>query len=163
MRRISASLIFLAFLAIPPISIYGQAVEKIRIPELEKILNMPGDKLYVVNFWATWCAPCIKEFPVFEKISGEFNKNEVEFIMISLDFPGDLESKLIPFLKKNQTSLNVKVMMDVDYNAWIDKVDKSWQGQIPATLIFNNDKKQRYFKSGEVDDSGLRNVIKKYL
>ncbi len=153
----------MSFLTISNMSARGQVVEHIRIPELEKIISSSGNKLYVVNFWATWCAPCIKEFPVFEKVSRDYNKDKVEFIMISLDFPGEIEKQLIPFLKKNNTSLRVSVMMDVDYNAWIDKVDVSWQGEIPATLIFNNNKKLRYFHSGEVDESGLRKMIDKYL
>ncbi|MBW6502099.1 MAG: TlpA family protein disulfide reductase [Bacteroidales bacterium] len=53
----------------------GQDIKKIGIPELEKILNAPDDKLFVVNFWATWCAPCVKELPLFEKAAGKYDKN----------------------------------------------------------------------------------------
>jgi thiol-disulfide isomerase/thioredoxin len=59
-------------LAFPLLATSGQDVEYIKVPELEKILNNPDDRLYVVNFWATWCGPCVKEFPVFEKVSKEY-------------------------------------------------------------------------------------------
>jgi thiol-disulfide isomerase/thioredoxin len=141
----------------------SQKVERIDIPGLEKILKNPDDRLYVVNFWATWCPPCVNEFPAFEKVSKEYNTSKVEFIMVSLDFPSQIETHLLPFLEKNKVSLDVAVMMNVDYNSWIDKVDASWQGDIPATLVFNNFKKIRHFHTGALDEQGLRKMIKTYL
>ena len=146
-----------------PLRISSQTVEYIKIPELEKILNIQDDKIHVVNFWATWCGPCVKEFPLFEKVSKDFTTGNVKFLMISLDFPSQLEKQLMPFLKKNKSTINVAVMMDIDYNAWIDKVDSSWQGDIPATLVFNNAKQKRTFHKGEIDEAGLRKLINDYL
>jgi hypothetical protein len=83
--------------------------------------------------------------------------------MVSLDFPSQAETKLIPFLKKNNVSLKVALMTDLDYNSWIDKVDGSWQGDIPATLIFNNMKKRRYFHPGEMNVTGLKQILNEYL
>jgi len=141
----------------------GQKIEKIKIPELENILKNPDNKLFVVNFWATWCAPCVKELPYFEEVSKDYDPDRVQFILLSLDFPSQIEKQLIPFLKKNKITLNVSVMMDSDFNSWIDKVDSSWQGNIPATLIFNNNKDQRIFFPGELDKSGLRKMINSFL
>jgi thiol-disulfide isomerase/thioredoxin len=160
-RYILGSLILFLFSAAP--EIYGQKVEYIKVPELEKILNSREDKLYVVNFWATWCAPCVSELPAFEKVGNEIDKNKVRFILISLDFPGQIEKQLIPFLKKNKISLEVAVMMETDANLWIDKVDPSWQGNIPSTLFLNNPKKIRYFHPEVLDEQGLRNLVDKYL
>jgi thiol-disulfide isomerase/thioredoxin len=154
------SLLIFMFL---PVHVHGQKIEKIKIPELEKILKNPDNKLFVVNFWATWCAPCVKELPFFEEVSKDYDPEIVRFMLISLDFPGEIEKQLIPFLKKNDITLNVSVMMESDYNAWIDKVDSSWQGNIPATLIFNNNKNQRIFFPGELDQSGLRKMINSLL
>jgi len=141
----------------------GQKIEYIKVPDLEKILNNKENKLLVVNFWATWCAPCVKELPAFEKVAGEYNESKVRFIMLSLDFPSQIESQLKPFLKKNNLTLDVSVMMDTDYNSWIDKVDPQWQGNIPSTLIVNHEKKTRYFHSGEIDEPELRALINKFL
>ena len=141
----------------------GQKIEYIKVPELEKILKNPEDKLFVVNLWATWCAPCVAELPAFEKTAGDYDKSKVRFLMISLDFPNQIEKQLKPFLLKNKITLDVAVMMDVDYDSWIDKVDPQWQGTIPATLIFNNKDKIRYFHSGEISETELKGLINKFL
>ena len=141
----------------------GQKIEYIKVPVLEKLLNNQENKLFIVNLWATWCAPCVKELPSFEKVAGEYDQSKVRFIMISLDFPSQVENQLKPFLKKNNISLDVSVMMDTDYNSWIDKVDPQWQGNIPSTLFVNNIKKSRYFHSGEITENELRTIINKYL
>jgi thiol-disulfide isomerase/thioredoxin len=142
---------------------YGQKVEYIKIPELEKILRNPDNKLFVVNFWATWCPPCVAEISNFENAAKNYDQGKVKFILVSLDFPSQVEKQLIPFLKKNKISLDVAVMMDVDYNKWIDKVDSKWQGDIPATLFFNNSKKSKYFHSGEVTETQLKKYINSFL
>ena len=141
----------------------GQSIRKIHVKELEKILSNQENKLFILNLWATWCAPCVKEIPAFEKIAKEIDKSKVSFVMISLDFPSQIETQLKPFLKKNKTSLDVSVMMDTDYNSWIDKVDPTWEGNIPSTLFFNNSKKTRYFHSGELSESELRKLINQFI
>lgn len=141
----------------------GQKIEYIKIPELEKILKSPDNKLFVVNFWATWCPPCVAEISNFEKAAKDYDASKVRFILVSLDFPSQVEKQLIPFLKKNKITLDVAVMMDVDYDKWIDKVDPKWQGDIPATLFFNNSKKSKYFHSGEVTEPELKKYINSLL
>jgi thiol-disulfide isomerase/thioredoxin len=141
----------------------GQKLDYIKVPELEKILKNPENKLFVVNLWATWCPPCVRELPDFEKVAKFYSVSRVQFIMISLDFPSQVEKQLIPFLKKNNISLDVSLMTDVDYNSWINKVDSSWQGDIPATLIFNNSQKIRHFHSGELSEKDLRKLIDTFI
>ena len=143
-------------------SLTAQKIEKIGVPELEKILSSPEDVLHVVNFWATWCPPCVTELPYFEKLSKEYEAKEVKFILISLDFPSQIESRLIPFLKTNKITADVRFMTNIDYNSWIEKVDSSWQGNIPVTLFFNNAGKVRYFHPSEVTEKELRDLIIKH-
>ena len=161
-KLLLAPAFLLVFIFYSPLS-EGQKIEYIKIPELEKILNDPGNKLFVVNFWATWCPPCVAEIPNFEKAAKDYDPEKVRFILVSLDFPSQVEKQLIPFLKKNKITLDVAVMMDVDYNKWIDKIDPKWQGDIPATLIFNNSKKSKYFHSGEVSEPELKKYINSML
>jgi thiol-disulfide isomerase/thioredoxin len=156
-----SGLIFGLLLSFP--SAEGQKIEYLKIPGLETILRNPDNKLFVINFWATWCAPCVSEIPEFEKAAKHYDKEKVRFILVSLDFPSQIEKQLIPFLKRNRITLDVAVMTDLDYNAWIDKVDPLWQGEIPATLFFNNSKKTRYFHSGEVSESELKKFINSFL
>ena len=163
MRKSSLLLSFILILIILTAKVEAQKFDFIHVPELEKILNNPENKVFVVNFWATWCPPCVKEFPDFQKVAGEYDPDKVKFIMISLDFRSDLEEKLIPFLEKNNVSVDVALMTDLDYDSWIDKVDPSWQGEIPSTLVFNNSKKIRQFHAGELDAQDLRKLINNSL
>lgn len=156
-------LVFCAILFLASSGLEGQKIEYIKIPGLEKILKNPDNKIFVVNFWATWCPPCVSEMPVFVKVAKDYDPAKVRFILISLDFPSQIEKQLIPFLKKNNITLEVAVMTDVDYNAWISKVDPGWQGDIPATLFYNNSKKTRYFHPGEVSEPELKKYINSLL
>jgi thiol-disulfide isomerase/thioredoxin len=70
----------------------------------KKFLNKKDDKMYVINFWATWCAPCIKELPYFEKINKAYHNQNVEVILVSLDFPHLYDSKLKPFIKEKNSN-----------------------------------------------------------
>ena len=113
----------------------------------KKFLNKKDDKIYVINFWATWCAPCVKELPYFEKMNAEYQNKNVEVILVSLDFPHLYDKKLIPFIRENQLATKVIVLDDADMNTWIPKVDENWSGSIPATIIYKNDKKEFYEQS----------------
>lgn len=106
---------------------------------LEKAVLSDVNTTYVVNFWATWCAPCVKELPHFEQLNSENKK--VKVILVSLDFQNQYEAKLLPFLKKKDIKSEVVLLTDKDYNTWLPAVDKDWSGSIPATLIIKNGKK----------------------
>lgn len=127
----------------------------------QKFLQKKDDKIYVVNFWATWCAPCVKEMPYFEKLSQEYKDKNVEVLFVSLDFPHLYESKLIPFVKDKNIQSKVVALNDVDMNTWIPKVDENWSGSIPATIIYKNDVSKFYEKSFTYED--LESELKQFL
>ncbi len=129
--------------------------------EISEFLNNKDDKVYVVNFWATWCAPCVKELPYFEKVQAEYKDKNVEVLLISLDFPHQFESKLKPFIKNKGLKSKVIVLDDVDSNSWIPKVDKDWSGSIPATIIYSNNSRKFYEKSFTYDE--LEEELKNFL
>lgn len=110
----------------------------------EKFLNKKDNIVYVINFWATWCGPCVKELPYFERLNKVYKSKGVEVILVSLDFPHLYEKKLKPFIAENNLDSKVIVLNDKDMNAWLPKVDTSWSGSIPATIIYKNEKKQFY-------------------
>ncbi|MEM6516744.1 MAG: TlpA disulfide reductase family protein [Bacteroidota bacterium] len=118
---------------------------------LENFLEPKGNKTYVVNFWATWCAPCVKELPYFEMLNKNF-ADDVEVILVSLDFPSKYESNLKPFIEKHDLKSKVVALNDTDSNTWIPKIDKNWSGAIPATLIFNKNHRIFYEQSFEYDE-----------
>ena len=110
--------------------------------EFSEVLNRTGEKTYVVNFWATWCKPCIAELPYFNKLAEEHSNDDIEVILVSLDFKNRIKKSLIPFIEKNNIKTEVVLLADNRSNEWIDKVDESWSGAIPATLIYNQDSYQ---------------------
>ena len=129
--------------------------------ELKPWLNKQDDNTYVVNFWATWCGPCIKELPYFEKINKDYNDQNVEVILVSLDFPKMKESKLIPYVEKKNIQSKVLHLDDPNEQFWISDIDESWTGAIPATLIYNKDKRQFYEQSFTQNE--LENEIQTFL
>jgi thiol-disulfide isomerase/thioredoxin len=109
--------------------------------DLAPIFSRTDDKIYVINFWATWCGPCVEELPYFEKLAEETNSEEVEIVMVSLDFRRDVRTKLLKFVKERPFNLPVIALTDTKTNLWIDKVDPEWGGAIPITIVYRQDKR----------------------
>ncbi len=99
------------------------------------MLEKKDDKTYVINFWATWCAPCVKELPYFEKLKTEYADKNVEVLLVSLDFPKQVEKKLIPFINKKKLKSEVVLLDDINEDVWIKAIDETWSGALPATLF----------------------------
>ena len=129
--------------------------------ELKPLLEKKDGKTYIVNFWATWCAPCVKELPYFEKINQEYSDKNVEVLLVSLDFPKQVEKKLIPFINKRKLKSEV-VLLDTENNdIWMKAIDKSWTGAIPATIIYN--KNDRKFYERSFDYKTLESELQSFL
>jgi thiol-disulfide isomerase/thioredoxin len=112
--------------------------------EFEYMLYFEDEKTYVVNFWATWCKPCIKELPYFEEMRKNYKESGVEVILVSLDFPEKLESHVMPFIEKHKLQSKVVLLDDVNSNRWIPLVSEEWSGAIPATIIYNKNQRKFY-------------------
>lgn len=130
---------------------------------MESLLKNTSDTTYVINFWATWCAPCVKEIPEFEKLNKEYIDKKVKVILVSLDFKRQFADRLVPFAKEHQLKSQVVLLDEPDYNKWIDSVDKNWGGAIPATLILNNSKKLHAFYEKEFTYSELKESIQTFI
>lgn len=114
---------------------------------LEPLLTKSNDSTYVINFWATWCKPCIKEMPYFEKLNTAYATDKVKVIFVSLDFPDKLEKQVIPFIEKNNIQSEVVLLDDSDANRWIPLVSNDWSGAIPATIIYNKNTRRFFERS----------------
>ena len=110
--------------------------------DIADIFTQQSDTTYVINFWATWCKPCVKELPYFEALHDRFTDTKLKVILVSLDFKKDIEPKLIPFVKEHALQSDVIALTDHKYNEWIDKVDPEWGGAIPVTIVYNKAKRQ---------------------
>jgi thiol-disulfide isomerase/thioredoxin len=138
---VRTGLIIVIFLLVSCTRATGQTIQRIDGDGIAVLSSLSNDTTYILNFWATWCSPCIEEIAIFEKYYRNEMNPKVKVILVSLDFISQVESRVIPFLEKKGISAEVRIMTDTDYNAWIDRVDPSWSGAIPATLIYNRDRR----------------------
>lgn len=129
--------------------------------EFEPLLHQKNDTTYIVNFWATWCGPCVKELPHFEAVGKEFSNQKVKVLLVSLDFEDQIEKRLLPFLKKKKIESEVVVLSDEGQNEWIDKVDPNWSGAIPITIIYRNNKRAFYERT--FTHKELNTIVQSFL
>ena len=142
----------------------AQNVQAIKYPALEKILKQSKDTVLIVNFWATWCKPCIEELPYFEKISKKYAGRKVKVVLINLDVVKDLHTKVNPFVAKNNIrSSSIYLLDEPDYNTWIDLVSADWSGSLPFTLITASGNKTRKTFEQPLTESQLENEIQSFL
>ena len=123
-----------------------------------KIKNETTEKVKVINFWATWCGPCIKELPVFEGVNAA-HSDSVEVVLVSLDHVDRLDEKVNPFVLKKQIRSTVVLLNDIDFNTWMPKIRADWGGEIPVTLVVYKGKE--LFHKGEITEAELVSLIKK--
>lgn len=110
--------------------------------EFEKVLHQDNDTTYLINFWATWCGPCVKELPYIEAMTEHYKDEKYQSVLVSLDFKNQIDSKLVPFLNKHNIQSEIIVLLDGKSSKWIDRVDKRWSGAIPITIIYNSKERQ---------------------
>ncbi len=134
-------------------------VYTLTMADLQSRLQKGGDTLFVVNFWATWCGPCVAELPHFERVNREFKG--VKVLLVSLDFMSE-RAKVTRFVSAKALKSEVRLLNESNPNDWIDTVDDQWGGSIPATVLYKKGKKLA-FHEGDFSYSGLVSFIKKHF
>lgn len=127
--------LLLLLLIATSLGVRAQNIPFIQKETLQQWLNADTDTVYVLNFWATWCAPCVEELPAFEKLHKEYGPKKVKVVLISTDFKRNVESKLKPFVKRKNLQSLVVFMDEPNPNNWVNMVSPEWSGALPATLI----------------------------
>ena len=112
----------------------------LKIDKLLQRIENKNDTLYIVNFWATWCKPCVAELPDFEKVNNDFKSGKVKVLLVSMDFKEELEKRVLPFITKNNYMSEILLLDETD-GSFINKIHPEWSGAIPATLLIKNNKK----------------------
>src|SRR3954453_18513545 len=119
----------------------GQEVHLITIDKLNDRIKKENDTTYVINFWATSCAPCLKELSYFEQLNKRFESQKLKVLLISVDFKSELNSVVKPFVKRKGLKSEVFLLDEENLQEYIERIDESWSGSIPATLFFKNNRR----------------------
>ncbi len=140
-KTLSIGLLFMLF----GLNSWSQQVAVLKIADLEKRIKNDSDTTYIVNFWATWCSPCVKELPDFDSISKVYAGKKIKVLLVTMDFKEDLQTKVLPFIKSKKIYSEVLLLDEVNGNHFIPKISDAWSGALPATLIVNQKKNFNHF------------------
>lgn len=110
------------------------------LDHLEQMKKAENDTLYIVNFWATWCKPCVAELPYFEQADSAYKNHKVKVVLVSLDFPNMIPEKVLEFAARKGLKSTIMWMAETDENKWINAISPEWSGAIPATLFVRGHK-----------------------
>jgi peroxiredoxin len=134
------------------------SLNTIEEPAIKELLKNNSDKLRLINIWATWCGPCVNEFPEFISINRMYRRRDFEFISISADDPTKKE-KVLKFLQQQQASnINYLFASDDKYKL-IEAVDPAWQGALPYTILVEPGGKIVYGKQGPINAAVIKQMI----
>ncbi len=122
-----------------------------------------SDSILVINFWATFCKPCIEEIPYFEKIVKKYSDKKVKFLMVSLDLKDEYPKGLTTFVKKNNYANQVIWLNETNADYFCPLVDKAWMGGIPSTLIVNKSTGYRKFFEQQLEAEQFETELKKAI
>lgn len=138
---------------------YSQKAEVVRSVDLQQRIAAEAEKIHVINFWATWCGPCVKEIPFFEKITSEAHRN-VKVLLVSLDLDLDPDAeKVYNFIKRKNIQSEVVLLDEPDPNSWINYIAPEWSGALPATIIINPKTGQRKFIGRSLHEGELEQYL----
>ena len=124
-------------------------VTKLDEQGLSRLIKDRNGKILFLNVWATWCIPCVEEFPDLVKLHRAFEGRAVEIVGISADFDDEIESKIVPFLRKQNVPFRVYVASFQRQEDFINGVNRSWSGALPASLIIDAKGERKFFLVGK--------------
>jgi thiol-disulfide isomerase/thioredoxin len=142
------------------LNLSGQPYRKVGLAEVEKQLTSASDSLLIVNFWATWCKPCIEELPHFDSLVDRFPGQKIKVVLISVDFDTQ-EASLKRFLQRKK--LQPEVWWLVSNENWIDAIHPEWSGALPATLVIQPGSPERHLQESAFTAETLDAWVRTFL
>ncbi len=149
--RMKKILIVIVLFCLPAMA-FNQRVTLITIDQLNERIGKGRDTIFVINFWATWCSPCIKELSFFEKFGIANRAEKLKVLLVSVNYKSELNSAVIKYVKKENIKSEVFLLDEKDQQEYINRIDTSWSGSIPATLFIKNGKRLFFEKDFTFDD-----------
>jgi thiol-disulfide isomerase/thioredoxin len=151
--------VIILFLALNGAVANAQQAPVIKLEKLQELIHSKDEKILVLNFWATWCGPCIAELPLFETLNASGRK-DIEVALVSLDMDLDPDpEKVYKFISRKKLRSPVYVLDESDPNSWIDKIEQEWSGALPATIVINRLTGKRKFVGKELHQGDLEKLI----
>jgi len=117
------------------------------------------DTVYIINFWATWCAPCVGELPAFNALKRRYDRRPVRVLLVSLDFKENYPDKLALFLQRKNIMPEVAWLSDTNPNVFIPKIENSWGGSIPATIVVAPGQSFKKFIEGTITEREISKIV----
>ncbi len=145
------------FLSVPALS---QDITTVKIEQVLNEMDKKDDTTRVLNLWATWCAPCVKELPYFDAVSQANQGKKFKMILLAVE---DEIAKVKRFVGLKNIQTEVWYLDETDANMWIPKIDPNWQGELPVTLFRSAGASENTFHSGQMTREELENTIKQSL
>lgn len=152
--KISMSLLVL----LSSLALQAQTEDLVTLDRFQQMIQDEKEQIQVVNFWATWCAPCIKELPLLEKLTKDNKEVRVRLVSMDMDLDPNPD-KVRKFAIRKNIQSQVLILNERNPNQWIDKIDKAWSGALPATLVINNKNGKRKFVEKELHEGDLEKMI----
>ena len=137
----------------------AQTVKKVKIEELAEYIRK-SDHPLVVNFWATWCAPCVEEIPYFQSEVKKYADRKVELLLVSLDFVEAYPKQLTAFIQKKKYEASFYWLNETNADHFCPQIDAKWSGSIPSTLFINNKTGYRKFFERQLTDRQMEVEVK---
>ena len=157
------SFFLLIILTLPfSLAVQSQSVPSWKISTLQKYIDT-SDSVVVINFWATFCKPCIRELPFMQSVSEKLKHKRVQMLLVSLDLPEAYPVVIDSFAKANNCSAPIVWLNETNADYFCPKVDKSWSGGIPATLFINRKKGYHKLVEEEMDQERFEEELRKSL